>query len=397
MYFDFKQLSTTPAMVTRIGFADGIGNIYLGMYVGWSEPDSALYKSIDNGMTWTQLTATATWMADSNPITAATSDGTKLYVYRNDRTLAWSADAGATWTTVTQYVSTFTVGGAAVAGSPPDTASSMCWDGTYLYLSGGAYVWRSNDSGATWQAVLEWTRNDFSMIVASATVVIVGGKTMTGMRSHDHGATWEIAPGIDSATDWRAGGFRNGYFFIGVGNGYVYETHDAGTTVTRCSASGLNCQVVVAPPTSNGLYFGWYGNSSFYTACAIAPVFTPGAGAIVSGTSVSATSPSLSSHVALTTDGTAPVLPADITTLPETASATVAAPVTLRAVAAVVPNAIVDLLPSITVTAAYTLALPRQLSAGKAGAWHNVSAVFVGSGGIWKPADLHIGKSGTWK
>lgn len=358
-------------MVTSIGFSDAAGTLYVGLYVNWSASNSALYKSTDNGTTWTKLAATSGWMQTAPAVSAGCSDGTNLYLYFADNTLRRSSDGGATWTTIPKYLSSFDVGGAAVAGSPPDTAGSMSWDGTYLYLAGGVWVWRSNDNGDTWQAVLAWNRNGFSGIAASPSCTVVAGKGKSAYRTFDHGATWEVATGVDPAKDWRVGGYRSGHLLFGIGDGYLYGSSDNGTTVSQYTASGANIQMIITPATTKQILVGWYGYSSLFVGCAVPPVFTPANWSILPDqpNTVTATSSSPASHVSMTTDGSVPDVSGAPTSYPTTGSVIVSDPTTVvKAVAVVEPDNVIDLLPSAPVQAVFAFKTPTPVIAPPAGA-----------------------------
>jgi hypothetical protein len=151
-----------------------------------------VWRSTDQGATWTQMTAAAEWMARGDHSSVALPDGSIIlmggygfdlvFTYLND---VWrSTDQGATWTQMTAAAEwTARNGHASVA--PPDGS---------IVLMGGYDdsrrndVWRSTDQGATWTqmtAAAEWTGRDnhTSVALPDGSIVLMGG--YDGSRRND--------------------------------------------------------------------------------------------------------------------------------------------------------------------------------------------------------------------
>jgi PKD repeat protein len=166
-----------------------------------------VWRSTNNGATWTQMTAGAGWSARLGHSSVAMPDGsivlmggaTATTTYKND---VWrSTDNGASWTQMT----------ASAEWSARYRHTSVAMpDGSIVLMggagSGGSHkndVWRSTDNGASWTqmtASAGWTaRNGHSTVaMPDGSIVLMGGyglyRTHVYLndvwRSTNNGATW---------------------------------------------------------------------------------------------------------------------------------------------------------------------------------------------------------------
>ena len=152
-----------------------------------------VWRSTDDGSTWTEMNPDAPWTPRMSASSVATSDGgivlmggvDYLGVYQNDTWL--SMDNGATWTEMN----------ASAAWAGRDLASSEAMPDGSIILMAGLYpnsssypvylndVWRSTDNGATWTEVnasAGWTARYYQSSVAlpDGTVVLMGGVDSNG-------------------------------------------------------------------------------------------------------------------------------------------------------------------------------------------------------------------------
>ena len=167
---------------------------------GWSND---VWRSTDNGATWTEQTAGAAWSPRYNQGSVTMPDGSILLIggnatdgLKND---VWrSIDNGATWTEQT----------ASAAWSPRFGSSSVAMsDGSILLTGGYNYsvghmndTWRSTDEGATWNLVNAssgWPARfkHTSVAMSDGSIVLMGGESSSGTyndtwRSTDSGTTW---------------------------------------------------------------------------------------------------------------------------------------------------------------------------------------------------------------
>ena len=172
---------------------------------------SDVWRSAENGSTWTEMTAHAGWPPRSYQSSVAMPDGSivlmggvgntnNVITTYND---VWrSTDNGATWTEMTAH-----------AGWPPRSyQSSVAMQDGSIVLMGGVGdannnishyndVWRSTDNGATWTEMTAhagWPPRSYQSSVAmqDGSIVLVGGEDTGGrhpdnvLRSTDNGATW---------------------------------------------------------------------------------------------------------------------------------------------------------------------------------------------------------------
>ena len=178
-----------------------------------------VWRSTDEGATWTEMNASAGWTPRYEQSAVALPDGSIVLMGGNDgngvtggvRSDVWrSTDEGATWTEMNAsarwaeralHTSVALPDGSIVlmGGSGPGEE----WDpGT-----AGLYndTWRSTDRGATWtemNASAPWTaRNDIrSVAMPDGSIVLIGGTNgyttwyRDMWRSTDEGATWTQLP-----------------------------------------------------------------------------------------------------------------------------------------------------------------------------------------------------------
>jgi hypothetical protein len=183
--------------------------VLMGGYDG-SSYFNDVWCSVDQGATWTQVTASAEWTARSGHTSVALPDGSIVLMggYDGSSRLndVWrSTDQGATWTQMTASAE-WTARSYHSSVVLPD--GSIVLMGGYAPYSGKRDVWRSTDQGATWTlmtASAEWTARNYHASVAlpDGSIVLTGGYTTAGSndvwRSTDQGATWTQ---ITASAEW---------------------------------------------------------------------------------------------------------------------------------------------------------------------------------------------------
>jgi type II secretory pathway component GspD/PulD (secretin) len=154
-----------------------------------------VWRSIDQGATWTQMTAAAEWTARSTHTSVALPDGSLVLMggsgsWKND---VWrSIDQGATWTQMT----------AAAEWSGRFNHTSVALPDGGIVLMGGYDgsrrndIWRSTDQGATWTqvtAAAEWPARygHTSVALPDGSIVLIGG--FTGSKRLNDVWRWETA------------------------------------------------------------------------------------------------------------------------------------------------------------------------------------------------------------
>jgi len=170
-----------------------------------------VWRSTDNGATWTEVNASAGWSARIHHSSVVMPDGSIVLMggdatidsYKND---TWrSTDKGATWIRVNA-----SAGWSARAGH----SSVAMLDGSILLMGGTTSVspyvkndvWRSTDYGATWTEVnasAGWTaRSDHSSVaMPDGSILLMGGGWNDTWRSTDNGTTWTL---MNSSAGWSA-------------------------------------------------------------------------------------------------------------------------------------------------------------------------------------------------
>ncbi|MCK9593324.1 MAG: PKD domain-containing protein, partial [Methanoregula sp.] len=170
-----------------------------------------VWRSTDDGATWTQMTAHASWSGRWGHSSVVMPDGSIVLMGGEGGDTAvindvWrSTDDGATWTQMT-----------ANAGwsAREEHCSVVMPDGSIVLMGGSSLndVWRSMDAGATWTqmtAHASWSgrRGHSSVVMPDGSIVLMGGididSTNDVWRSTDYGATWTE---INSNAGWSARG-----------------------------------------------------------------------------------------------------------------------------------------------------------------------------------------------
>jgi PKD repeat protein len=177
-------------------------------------PENDVWRSADNGASWTEVNASAGWpgrwyhtsvvLPDGSIVLMGGSNGGSSYM--ND---VWrSTDNGATWTEVNVD--------AGWSGRLEHT-SVVLSDGTIVLMGGEDYygfkndVWQSTDNGVTWTEVnanAEWpARYEHSSVaLPDDSIVLMGGSDGLGnyndvWRSTDEGETWAE---VNTSAGWSA-------------------------------------------------------------------------------------------------------------------------------------------------------------------------------------------------
>jgi hypothetical protein len=172
-----------------------------------------VWRSTDNGVTWTLQNASAGWTLKETFSTVVMPDGSIIvsggglpggYIQFND---VWrSTDNGATWTQQTASAGWGKRTGHSSVAMPD---GSIVLTGGFSFSHGGCWndVWRSTDNGATWTqqtADAGWSKRYFhnSVAMPDGSIVLTGGgindnpvRKNDVWRSTDNGVTWsQITP-----------------------------------------------------------------------------------------------------------------------------------------------------------------------------------------------------------
>jgi uncharacterized delta-60 repeat protein len=195
--------------------------VLMGGHYSISNSLNDVWRSTDNGATWTQQTANAGWSARYSHNSVVMSDGSIVLMggfdssgHKND---VWrSTDNGATWTQQT----------ASAGWSARYSHNSVAMpDGSIVLMGGvdsGNYkndVWRSTNNGATWTqqtASAGWSARYYHRSVAmpDGSIVLMGGVNYNNApyykndvwRSTDKGATWTQ---VNASAGWSARGLHS--------------------------------------------------------------------------------------------------------------------------------------------------------------------------------------------
>jgi len=199
---------------SSVALPDGSIVLFGGLGMTGNDYPKGVWRSTDNGATWTQVNASAGCSARYSPTSVVMPDGSIVLmggsiegnIYVND---TWrSTDNGATWTQVN-----------ASAGWPAriDQSSVVLPDGSIVLMGGDDDnndvkndVWQSTDNGATWTQVTAsagWSARHLhtSVMMPDGSIVLMGGFDTAFQndvwRSTDNGVTWSE---VNASAGWPA-------------------------------------------------------------------------------------------------------------------------------------------------------------------------------------------------
>lgn len=171
-------------------------------------PDPQIYRSIDDGMTWTPLSRPLAGLVDwweSMKVAPTLLAGSQTRIYLTGygfsggnklRYLVRSDNGGGSWTDL--GVDEFTFGGdgadlqiAAVSPTDPDLVFARVFQANGVGI--GDDIYRSDDAGATWSRVFQ-AGDDVSAIVVRQTGQVIAATALSGVHlSADGGQTFGAA------------------------------------------------------------------------------------------------------------------------------------------------------------------------------------------------------------
>jgi subtilisin family serine protease len=214
-----------------------------------------VWRSTDNGTIWTQMNASAGWMARPGHTSVAMPDGSIVLMggggggsYKND---AWrSTDKGATWTQMN----------ASAGWSPRDGHSSVVMPDGSIVLMGGYDgsgfnrkndVWRSTDNGATWIQLTEsagWSGREglSNVVMPDGSIVVMGGYSY-GFNNND---VWRLVPTSSSLQNPSHTYITPGIYSVALqayNAGGYNSTQKIGYITVNVTSS------VITPPSITGL------------------------------------------------------------------------------------------------------------------------------------------------
>ncbi|WP_317065036.1 PKD domain-containing protein [Methanoculleus caldifontis] len=242
-----------------------------------------VWRSTDGGVTWACVNASASWSARRSHTSVALPDGSIVlmggYTSTSGSRLndVWrSTDNGVTWTCVN----------ASAGWTERNGHTSVALSDGSIILMGGSNgsaslndVWRSTDNGVTWtcmNASAGWTgRNGHtSVVLPDGSIVLMGGNTKNDVwRSTDGGATWTQLPGAGWSPRMYATSvalpdgnivFMGGSASGGINMNDVWRSPDGGATWTQLPGAGWTarmCHTSVALPDGSIVLMGGDGDS----------------------------------------------------------------------------------------------------------------------------------------
>jgi uncharacterized repeat protein (TIGR01451 family) len=230
---DWTQQSSGAEWAARYGHSSVVmpdGSIVLMGGAEYWDLRNDVWRSTDNGITWTQVNTNAGWTPRFGHTSVVMPDGSIVLMggityYGTLMNDVWrSADNGATWTQITP----------AAEWPGRNSHSSVVLPDSSIVLMGGelgrgAYgndVWRSTDNGTTWKKVntfADWMPRcgHSSVAMPDGSIVLMGGSDggiiyySDAWRSADNGATWTQ---INASPGWTP---RSGHSSVVMPDGSI--------------------------------------------------------------------------------------------------------------------------------------------------------------------------------
>ena len=253
--------------VTRIRIAPSDPNV---VYAAFDANDMTVWKSSDAGRTWQRVSHTS---HPSDLIVHPTNPDFALYSTLENNVYG-TEDGGRSWQPVLTPAAGFERGDAqfnalAQAASQPNIiyAATGGEQFGFAVAGGTAVIYRSDDTGSTWERV--WEGADFGAVYSLAVAtddpkVVLAGSNTGIFRSTDSGLTWTLELPTGDLGRGKIYSIANtpsspALFFAGHTEGGVFRSDDGGQTWVESSqgiTDGRIHEVVIAPSDTSVVYAG---------------------------------------------------------------------------------------------------------------------------------------------
>ena len=236
-----------------------------GVMMGKGTATSTLYRSTDNGLTWTAVSLATALKGSSHNMYSFDTDKRGVWVataYNSTGTIAYGArsvDNGLTWVEIP------------VGQLPSGLYTSIATDGngTWHLGTSNQTIRRSIDNGVTWAIVYNpGGSGSIYALAPDRQGVWVANYGTSIARSTDNGATWAQVSGSQTAaitstlndisTNEKGAWVGVGYPPSGVTAPGVYTSYDNGVTWARAVVVGTSVNGDVAYSVTNDRAGAWY-------------------------------------------------------------------------------------------------------------------------------------------
>ncbi len=220
---------------------DAEGRIFVGLY------GQMIYRSIDNGTTWTALTNGLS--NQTVYVSMAINSRGFIYAGTNGAHIYRSLNQGDSWQRLTEGLSS------------PEVWALEIDSEDRIFAGTGNGIYISNDSGNSWSLAPQ-TEDNFDvndMALDSEDHVFVTNYHGGVWRTVDHGTTWEdITDPHVSEVSWGLTTDSQGYLYCGAGNGQVYRSTEPTITVEAPPFVAINAGLQAV--ASSSVKWGDYDN-----------------------------------------------------------------------------------------------------------------------------------------
>jgi len=252
----------------------------------YNQNDSALYRSVDKGLTWKK-----TSVGENASLESFTASQGNMLLYRSRKVII-SGDSGITWTGkvlpleenewvftvafVQNRIVAGTTNGVFFSDDNGDTwirsddglpsgsrVNELLISGNDVYAQIDTLLYHSTDRGTSWKTFptpgkmeLDGMAVDGDRIIGSYRLCTSEtGCQCRGAVSIDGGATWKIFPLNSELCGFLPVLVYNNYFFYADGDG-VYRSADNGETFVKSSNGIYNLDIFDVEKTGDGLWAG---------------------------------------------------------------------------------------------------------------------------------------------
>jgi len=214
--------------------SDGSGNLYATVNGGNASTEAGVYKSTDNGNSWTRMSSGLLANVSVKPVMYSPNE--MLYVGVRNRVYK-STDGGSTWVQ---------------CDSIPIASSSLIRQfavnsSNQIFASTSVGTFRAAKGGIGWTSISNPVSYANDFLVTGSNAYLSCSNDIWGThggihQSTDEGATWNVLnTGLNNTVTFALKVGSSGAIFNGLGGGRVEYSYDNGATFTRAylSYSGL--------------------------------------------------------------------------------------------------------------------------------------------------------------
>jgi hypothetical protein len=237
-----------------------------GVMLGKGPAKSTLYRSTDNGLTWSAISLVSAFGSSTHTMYAFDTDKKGVWVataYYSSGTITFGArstDNGLTWSAIP------------TSQLPSGLYESICSDGNGVWIAGtgtAGNLHRSSDNGVTWSQVYSTggTLDSFKAVATDRRGTWLAFEGKRTFKSVDNGITWAISNNdTQTGSVYTAITDEKGTWMVGGDDPStpsvpgISRSFDAGVTWTRMAVAGVGAEDIGTIITDGA--GAWYAGTS---------------------------------------------------------------------------------------------------------------------------------------